>query len=95
LPGIVGAAADAINPVFEFLVNTGELVVISDKVVLHRNCVEQSKQKLVEYINKNGSIESGVFKDVLATTRKYSIPLLEYWDAKGLTRRVGNLRYLR
>jgi len=95
LPAMVGTPAAVIKPVFDFLVQTGQLVIICDKVVLCRDCVETSKQKLVEYIGKNGSMESGAFKDVLGTTRKYSIPLLEYWDAKGLTRRVGNLRYLR
>ncbi|OGV58836.1 MAG: selenocysteine-specific translation elongation factor [Lentisphaerae bacterium RIFOXYA12_FULL_48_11] len=95
LPAIAGAPAPVIKPVLDFLVQTGDLVIICDNVVLGRNGLEESKQKLVEYITKNGSIESGVFKEVLGTTRKYSIPLLEYWDSKGLTRRVGNLRYLR
>ncbi|MDD4869948.1 MAG: selenocysteine-specific translation elongation factor [Kiritimatiellae bacterium] len=95
LPLTTGTPMQVIQPVIDFLVQTGDLVVISDKVVLCRDCVEESRQKLVEYIVKNGSIESGVFKDVLGTTRKYSIPLLEYWDSKGMTRRVGNVRYLK
>ncbi|MEI6810360.1 MAG: SelB C-terminal domain-containing protein, partial [bacterium] len=91
----VGAPPSVLKPVFDFLLQAGELVVLSDKVVLHKDCVAESRRKLVEYLTENGSIESGVFKDVLGTTRKYSIPILEYWDARGLTRRVGNCRELR
>jgi hypothetical protein len=31
----------------------------------------------------------------LETTRKFAIPLLDYFDRTGLTRRVGYTRYLR
>lgn len=95
LPPLLGMPESLIKPVFDLLVQRGQLVVLSDKVVLHKLAVAVSKQKLVEYLTKNGSMESGVFKDVLGTTRKYSIPLLEYWDANGLTRRTGNVRTLR
>lgn len=95
LPEKAGAPPSVLKPVFDFLVQTGELVVLSDKVVLHRECVAESRRKLVEYLQLHGAIESGAFKDVLGTTRKYSIPILEYWDAKGLTRRAGNTRHLK
>ncbi|MDD5677437.1 MAG: selenocysteine-specific translation elongation factor [Kiritimatiellae bacterium] len=95
LPEMLGAPAAVLDPVFDFLAQSGEIVVISDKVILHKEHVEKSKQKLVEHLAKHGVIEAGVFKDVLGTTRKYSIPIMEYWDAKGLTKRVGNNRYLK
>jgi hypothetical protein len=33
------------------------------------------------------------FKYLLDTTRKFAIPLLDYMDKLGLTRRVGNTRF--
>ncbi len=33
-------------------------------------------------------------RDLLATTRKYAVPLCEYLDRIGVTRRDGDLRYL-
>lgn len=95
LPEKLGVPAKVLDPVFDFLVQTGTIVVLSDKVVLHKDHVADSRQKLVDYITDRGSMESGVFKDVLGTTRKYSIPILEYWDAKGLTKRIGNVRQLK
>ena len=95
LPALLGVPAGVLDPVFDFLTQTGEIVVLSDKVVLHKDHVAESRRKLVEYLAEHGSMESGVFKDVLGTTRKYSIPILEYWDAQGLTKRIGNNRHLK
>jgi selenocysteine-specific elongation factor len=95
LPQLLGIPSGLIDPVLNHLLQTGEVVELSDKVILHKDLVEQSKAKLVEYLAQHGSIEPGQAKDVLGTTRKYAIPLLEYWDAKGLTRRVGNGRVLK
>ena len=33
-------------------------------------------------------------KDAMGTSRKYAIPLLEYFDDKGITRRSGDERVL-
>ncbi len=95
LPRLLGVPAGELDPVFEFLAQTGELAALSDKVVIAREHLESARAKLIEYLRQHGSVETGVFKDVLGTTRKYAIPLLEYWDAQGLTRRVGNHRYLK
>jgi selenocysteine-specific elongation factor len=34
-------------------------------------------------------------RDILATTRKFAVPLCEYLDRAGITRREGDLRYLK
>ena len=34
-------------------------------------------------------------RDLLGTTRKYAVPLCEYLDRVGVTRREGDLRFLR
>jgi len=57
--------------------------------------VAESKRRLVEHLTEHGTMESCVFKDILGTTRKYAIPILEYWDVQGLTKRVGNNRRLK
>ena len=47
------------------------------------------------YIQKEGKLESVQFKYLLDTTRKFAIPLLDYFDRVGVTRRLGNTRYLK
>jgi selenocysteine-specific elongation factor len=63
--------------------------------VLHREAVAISRRLLTDYLRKHSTLESGNARTLLGTTRKYAIPILEYWDAQGLTRRVGNTRQLR
>jgi len=36
----------------------------------------------------------GELRDLLATSRRYALPLLEYLDAKRITRRVSDKRIL-
>lgn len=42
----------------------------------------------------NGSATAAELKDAMRTSRKYAIPLLEYFDAQGITRRDGDMRTL-
>jgi selenocysteine-specific elongation factor len=42
-----------------------------------------------------GEITPAAFRDRFGTTRKYTIPLLEYLDREGVTMRVGDRRRLR
>ena len=45
--------------------------------------------RLVEHIQKEGRLESVQFKYLVDTTRKFALPLLDYFDRTGLLRRVG------
>lgn len=44
---------------------------------------------------EEGPATAAELKEAMETSRKYAIPLLEYFDAKGMTRREGDMRYLR
>jgi selenocysteine-specific elongation factor len=95
LPALLEAPAPVIAPVFEYLLQTGVLVRVDEAVVLHRDCVEECRRRLVERLVAQGSIDVGGFRNLLGTTRKYATPLLEYFDRVGLTRREGDIRKLK
>lgn len=95
LPALVGVPDGLIKPVLERMVQTGTIILTEEKIAFHRDHIASAMDQLVEYITEHGSIESGVFRDMLGTTRKYSIPLLEYFDRTGLTVRKDNIRVLR
>jgi selenocysteine-specific elongation factor len=40
-------------------------------------------------------ISVSAFREALGTSRKYAVPLLEWFDRRGITRRDGDLRYPR
>ncbi|MBA3036299.1 MAG: hypothetical protein FP814_07375, partial [Desulfobacterium sp.] len=48
-----------------------------------------------EFLKKNGEMSAPQFKDMTGASRKYLIPLLEYFDSKNVTIRIGDIRKLR
>ena len=71
------------------------LIRVDKDLLFHREAVEKARQELVSYITEHGGLESVKFKYLLDTTRKFAIPLLDYFDRIGVTRRVGYTRHLK
>jgi selenocysteine-specific elongation factor len=40
-------------------------------------------------------ITVSAFREALGTSRKYALPILEWFDQRGITRRSGDLRFPR
>ncbi|MBN2217347.1 MAG: selenocysteine-specific translation elongation factor [Pirellulales bacterium] len=81
------------------LVNTllehGRLVRVAEGLFFHEKAVKQARQILLDHFAREERLESVRFKYLLDTTRKFAIPLLDYFDRVGVTRRDGNTRYLK
>ena len=73
----------------------GILVRVGEGLFFHRDAVAEAEKRLREYIRREGRLESVKFKYLLDTTRKYAIPLLDYFDNANVTVRVGYTRYLK
>jgi len=73
----------------------GDSTATGAGLLFHSEAIEQARRILVSFINKEGRLESVKFKYLLDTTRKFAIPLLDYFDNIGVTRRVGYTRYLK
>ena len=54
-----------------------------------------AEEAIAENCRRNGQLEIPELRDALGSTRKYLIPLLEYFDAKGVTLRQGPTRVLK
>jgi selenocysteine-specific elongation factor len=68
------------------------LVKTSDELVFHRTALEQLRRELVAYKAKSPKIDVAKFKELTGVTRKYAIPLLEYFDRERVTKRIGDAR---
>jgi selenocysteine-specific elongation factor len=90
----LGRPPTDIEPVLRQLLQAGELVRLSGKVILHPDHLEASRRKLTDYLAQHERVDAVRFKELLGTSKKYSIAILEYWDRKGLTRRIGDERIL-
>ena len=81
-------AADGRRRSLTLLREHGRLVAIED-LLFHREAVDRAREILVAFLRKEGRLESVRFKYLLDTARKYALPLLDYFDRTGVTRRRG------
>jgi selenocysteine-specific elongation factor SelB len=56
--------------------------------------IENAKKDLGEYLNKNKEVSIAEVRELWKTSRKYAVPLLEYFDQQHFTRRQGDKRVL-
>jgi selenocysteine-specific elongation factor len=84
-----------LRKIIQILIEQEHLVRVERDLLFHGEAVEQAREHLISYIKKEGRLESVKFKYLLDTSRKYAIPLLDYFDRIGLTRRAGYTRYLK
>ncbi len=84
-----------VRAIFEHLVHEGVLVRIKNEIYFHRIPFENLREKLVAYLKKNREITTPQFKEMTQASRKYVIPLIEYFDQTKLTLRLGEKRVLR
>jgi len=87
--------AARLQPLLRVLVNEGRLVKIKEELYFHQEALGRLKARLTEFLKKNGEITVLQFKDLTQTSRKFTIPLLEYLDSTRFTVRVGEARRLR
>ncbi|MHC4329514.1 MAG: selenocysteine-specific translation elongation factor [Planctomycetota bacterium] len=87
--------AEEIQKTLRILIEQELLVQVEIDLLFHNEAVERAHEILTSYIKKEGGLESVKFKYLLNTTRKFAIPLLDYFDRIGVTRRAGYTRHLR
>lgn len=71
-----------------------EIELLDDENIVATELYEKAKEKLIDYINKNGEISLGEFRDMMNSSRKISMLILESFDKKKITKRVENKRIL-
>ena len=79
-----------IEGVVSFLVKRGTLVRLADGVYVHQSVLDAARQRMAS--RKGETIDVGQFKEFFGLSRKIAIPLLEFFDRQGVTKRVGDLR---
>jgi selenocysteine-specific elongation factor len=80
--------------VWDALIESGELVRVAEGVVLHRDAVARIVQQVRDYFQTEATMTASQFRDLIGSTRKYAVPLLEYLDSQRVTRRRGDERVI-
>jgi len=88
-PGNTGAE------VLEVMVKEGDILKVKEDLYFHRKAIDGIKSELIAFLKNNGEITTPQFKEMTGASRKYTIPLIEYFDRTQVTVRVGDTRVLR
>ena len=91
----LNVSLESAKQVLQLLVETATLVKVKEDLYYHTENLEKLKSKLVDFLLQNREISTPQFKDMTGASRKYVIPLIEFFDASNVTIRVGDTRQLR
>ncbi len=83
-----------LSDILKLMVKEGSLVRISDSMYLTFSAYNKMIAALRNFFGKKPEMTVAEFRDILTTTRKYALPILEYLDSNKITLRVGDIRKL-
>jgi selenocysteine-specific elongation factor len=86
---------DQAEQVMNLLVDEGLIIKVKEDLFYHHRHLSQLQDRLVEHLSSHGEISTPQFKDMTGASRKYVIPLIEYFDRIKVTIRIGDVRKLR
>ena len=76
------------------LEKAGEAMRVTKELAFAAEVLTHFEQAVRTRLADGASASAAELRDAMGTTRKYAIPLLEYFDDKGITRRSGDERVL-
>jgi selenocysteine-specific elongation factor len=86
----------ALTPaLLQYLVADGRVVRVNEDTVFARSAYEQALTRLRAHLIEHRTLTVAAARDLLGSSRRYVLPLLEWMDAQKITRRVGDDRILR
>jgi selenocysteine-specific elongation factor len=88
----VGADAGEVRRAMEKLLTLGTLVKVSSDLYLHQEAIAELRKQLLAHFDNKTELTPSQWKEIVGASRKFTIPLAEYFDREKLTLRVGEVR---
>lgn len=89
-----GPAGKDFDELVLHLVDQGEWVRLQPELVLAADVARDAKERVRAHLKAHGKITVAEIRDLLGTSRKFALPLAEWFDQEKLTRRLGDERVL-
>ena len=70
------------------------LIRLDGESIIHMDCYQEAIDKIRQHVEKKQKITLGEFRDMLGTSRKNAMTILDYLDKNRVTKRVGEARVL-
>jgi selenocysteine-specific elongation factor len=90
-----GVKGNEKHDLFQVLVADRTLLRVKESLFFHADALRSIQEQLVTLLHAKKEIGPADFKDLFGVSRKFAIPLMEYFDAQRVTVRVGERRVLR
>jgi selenocysteine-specific elongation factor len=84
-----------IASLIQVMTREGELIRISEDLNYHRDALARLREEYRKFLDREGKATPASFRELTGLTRKFIIPLMEYFDMTKLTIRAGEQRILR
>jgi selenocysteine-specific elongation factor len=84
-----------LTEVIRLLERDGSVIRVATDLYYLPSTIDQVRAVLKKFLSEKGEITAASFRDLIGSSRKYTIPLLEYFDREGLTIRIGDIRRLK
>jgi selenocysteine-specific elongation factor len=91
----LGVSDGEARQILNWMLEQKLLVKVKEDMYFHRGVLEELRQRLLDFFGEQEEITTSQFKELTQTSRKYTIPLLEFLDTTRFTIRVGDVRRLR
>jgi selenocysteine-specific elongation factor len=93
--GKYGVKGTEKHELFLLLLADRKLVRVKESLYFHAEALQDIQTRLVAHLKEKKEIGPADMKDLFGVSRKYAIPLMEYFDAQRVTVRQGERRVLR
>ena len=92
IPGELRLAEAAVKTMLDRLIAAKQLIRVKPDLFVHADAIAALRGKLIAFLDAHKTIDAQQFKELTGASRKFSIPLAEYFDAERITLRVGDIR---
>jgi selenocysteine-specific elongation factor len=90
----LGADKEKVLLLLNIAEQRGEVLRLDESLMFTRGNFSSLREKVVKFFDNESELSVSQFKDLADTSRKYAVPLLEYFDKQKITYRDGNIRKL-
>lgn len=92
LPAALGISDAQARAALERLVAAREVVKVKPDLFVHAEAVARLRDRLLAFLDAHATIDAQQWKELTGASRKFTIPLAEFFDAEKVTLRIGDLR---
>ena len=88
------APASQKEELLKYMVAQGILIKVAEDIYFHIKTIEKAKALLKEGFSQKETLALSDIRDIFNSSRKFALPLLEYFDAQKFTKRIEDKRIL-